>query len=260
MLKKFFMTSLFCILHSLQAFSTVVYIWEPDGKENKYGHVAIGTKSYHMSFWPSDGNKGGIIDVPAQLHYNVSYDALREGNIESKFREPIRYPLESISPSKLNTAYEEFLEYNDVTPDRVTIDVGKEMFEKKGEEPTYKLSRTKYNAVTSYLFPGTEFNRDYFKESLACTSFAMNLLEQDGGKISAAVMFAKLPILPIEKITTTNLKLLLNTNTKDRVYVNDFHKAIKCFSEYSDDSTGLVAKILIEEYEEKKDKDKCSIF
>lgn len=168
MFKKIFMFCLFC-LNILGVYATTVYIWEPDG-ENKYGHAAISTKTYHMSFWPEDGNKGKT--VPGQLHYHVAYDKHMEGK-----RNPIAYKFVDICPLKVDSAYEDLLHYNDVTPDKVTINAGESKMEKtEDNEPVWILPMTKYNAVTSYIQGELTTYGDFYKNSHCCTSMAMTLL------------------------------------------------------------------------------------
>jgi hypothetical protein len=94
-------------------YSTKALIWKPD-EEHAYGHAAILTDKYYMSFWPRDNISGFLhqaetyLDkVPGSLVLEPEFD------IENEGKEPLIYDLgKNISQERINSAYEELLRKN----------------------------------------------------------------------------------------------------------------------------------------------------
>lgn len=155
--------------------ATTVLLWEPESR-NPYGHATIQTGIYHMSLWP-DGdvkNDYGTVNtymngITGSLVYHHNLDYLLEGK-----REPKRYPLENISTSSINAAYEEMLNYNDITPDRVTLEEGGKKCEER-KRPEITLSNTRYT------FKGVNYEEEeFYKFPQSCTSFSLSILRRGG--------------------------------------------------------------------------------
>ncbi len=169
MFKIFFVLSLL-YLNILPAFSTTVMIWEPYG-DNTYGHAAIQTKTYHMSLWPDGdvkedyGRWSGITGVPGSLNFHHNYDRHLEGK-----RDPKIYNLESISYFNINEAYETVLEYNNITPDKVTLDEGEEILSNKNR-PEIRLPKSIWCLEGNYYT-----NDNFYKYPQSCTTFSLALL------------------------------------------------------------------------------------
>ncbi len=169
-----FLLSVFFLI-TMQFFSlvnaTTVLLWEPD-VDNTYGHATVQTKTYHISLWP-DGdvkNDFGVWNtltkgVPGSLNFHHQLDYILEGK-----RKPKQYFLEKIPALKVDQAYEEMLEYNDITPDRVTLNAGEEQVLKK-IKPEISLSKSLYS------FKGGGCIKDgFYKYPQSCTTFSASLL------------------------------------------------------------------------------------
>ncbi len=133
-----------------------------------------------MSLWPNGDVKedfgwlktlGG---VPGCLVLHHDYDRYLEGR-----RDPKQYEVDYVSPKKVNTVYEEILNYNDITPDRVTLDSVEETTKRwllNGKEPP-EISLSK----TPYSFEGEYFHtKDFYTNKQSCTTFCLGLLLNSG--------------------------------------------------------------------------------
>ncbi len=114
---------------------------------NPYGHAALQTAKYHISFW-SDGDVkdselgASLIRVPASLVFHPELDRFYEG-----IRLPTgRYEIVGATDEAINLVYEEFLHYNGIDPEDVTLQASEQLIE-KSEKPEVSLPETKYNAV-----------------------------------------------------------------------------------------------------------------
>ena len=104
-----------------------VYIWYPD-KDHPYGHAALQTDKYHISFWPDGDVKNDLgvaravgKGVPGSLHFfHHELDRYYEGD-----RLPTGiYQISYVTDKAINEIYEEFLEYNGIDPADVTLEAG----------------------------------------------------------------------------------------------------------------------------------------
>ena len=126
-----------------------VYIWYPD-KDHPYGHAALQTDKYYISFWPDGDVKNDLgvaravagKGVPASLVFHPELDRFYEG-----IRLPTgRYEIVGATDEAINLVYEEFLHYNGIDPEDVTLQASEQLIE-KSEKPEVSLPETKYNAV-----------------------------------------------------------------------------------------------------------------
>jgi hypothetical protein len=181
-------------------------VWEPNEPHNPYGHAAIQTNTYHMSLWP-DGdckeNFGYSETLLAGVKGSLIFHHQRDYELEGK-REPLQYNIEYCSMKEVNELYEEMLGYNDITPDKVTLDRGNELIT-QSEHPDISLKKSQYSYSGMYLkgrcfifqdnnFIGKLLNniyyngmrrpyepiRDFYKYKQSCTTFCMNLLLNTG--------------------------------------------------------------------------------
>jgi hypothetical protein len=100
-------------------------IWRPSG-DNKYGHAAVQTDKYHMSFWPDGAIKSDLSafqamtsGVVAAINFHHNLDKYLEDR-----RDPVQYRIVNVSDSALNRIYEKFLAYNNINPSEVTLAKG----------------------------------------------------------------------------------------------------------------------------------------
>lgn len=106
-------------------------IWKPNPPDNKYGHAALHTDKYHISFWPSQ-----CLDKTLRL------DALR-GKVEASivFAQEVDYNLENdrmpdfehqlvgITNEAVNEVYEKVLDCNRIAPSEVTLEKATEIMD-----------------------------------------------------------------------------------------------------------------------------------
>jgi hypothetical protein len=175
-------------------------IWEPKKPNNPFGHAAIQTNTYHMSLWPDGDCKEDfgyiqtfLYGVKGSLVFHHNFDYVLEGK-----REPLQYNIEYCSMKDVDVLYEEMLEFNDITPDKVTLDSGNEIIN-RGEKPEISLDKSKYSFKGKYLVEKTIGRLDPIKSLLpkwfpkwnepihhfyirqqSCTTFCMNLLLNSG--------------------------------------------------------------------------------
>ena len=131
-----------------------VYIWYPD-KDHPYGHTALQTDKYYISFWPdadvSELRKARAIagkGVPASLVFHQELDRHYEGN-----RLPTgRYKIVGATDEAINKIHEKFLHYNGINSANVTLEAAEKLFE-KGVEPEVSVSKTKYAVVPCKNLP-----------------------------------------------------------------------------------------------------------
>ena len=131
------------------------YIWSPD-KDNKFGHAALQTDKYHISFWP-DGDtselgktRAVLKGVPGSLHFHHELDRYCEGN-----RLPAgRYEILYATDEAINKIHEEFLEYNGIDPEEVTLEAGEKLVSNRPIiKPQVSVPKTKYALVTNHDGP-----------------------------------------------------------------------------------------------------------
>lgn len=172
-----------------------VLIWEPNDR-HKYGHAALQTNVYHMSFWP-DGDVKNCYDdsgvttrnrsldvlfgggVPGSLNFDESYDNYLEGEKDDKgkhlrSRRPEKIPLNNVPTRWIHQAYEELLGFNDITPDRVTREEGARI--SLGEEGVPSIGLTK----TFWSLNGDITPYHFFEHQQSCATFSLNLLRWGG--------------------------------------------------------------------------------
>ena len=110
----------------------VVMIW-PHDKDNKYGHAALQTDKYHISFWPEKNlrnnrgqkSKAGSANFGCKgsIVFYHQYDAVLEEG-----REPNLLPIDTVTNEKINEWYEKFLQYNEIDRHEVTLETGQQIW------------------------------------------------------------------------------------------------------------------------------------
>jgi hypothetical protein len=149
-----------------------VYIWCPD-KDHPYGHAALQTDKYYISFWPDGDVKdselgASLIRVPASLVFHPELDRFYEG-----IRLPTgRYEIVGATDEAINLVYEEFLHYNGINPANVTLEAAEKLFEKGDVEPEVSVSKTKYAVVPDKNLPVAS----YYQHGNNCVSICYALI------------------------------------------------------------------------------------
>ena len=165
-------------LMAIEANAANVLIWDA-GDNKSVGHVALQTRTYHISLWPETRKSMFEDEYPrlfqsfiggekGVIHFHHEYDYLCEDH-----KEPSQYLLESISSRRIDELYEEILEYNNVTPDTVTLEAGAEKFRRTGKAEI-TLSKTKWALRTE----GT--GRDFYKKAQSCVTCTANIVNIAG--------------------------------------------------------------------------------
>jgi hypothetical protein len=154
--------------------------------DNKAGHVTLTTNKYHISFWPARFFKDGqnsytdgvdfVRGVEGCLVLNRKIDCQYEGDSD-----PIEYSIDAtISNEDINSVYEEFLNYNGINPQDVTLAKGEELYQMGNDELSKKLfHRTKYS-FSAELVSGKESShsrRAFYHQQQSCVSFVFNLIQ-----------------------------------------------------------------------------------
>lgn len=172
-----------------------VLIWEPKDKFKKltlreFGHAALQTQTYHMSLWPDTPKKNGKFseineEVNGSLNFHHDYDCYLIEN------HPIVISLDFVSSSKINSAYEEVLEYNDITPDNVTLTNGEKIWSHKekcsAKEESCPTKQKHYPEVSlsgsKWCLSSDFYQEGFYKHPQSCTGFSLGLLNlaSEGG-------------------------------------------------------------------------------
>ncbi len=106
--------------------------------ENRAGHVAIATNKYYVSFWPAnclekDGKQTRTIlngfEFAIEVHkgclvFHQDLDKEYEGDCDPDYVHEI--DAAKVSNEDLNAVIEEFLRYNEINPEDVTLAKGDE--------------------------------------------------------------------------------------------------------------------------------------
>lgn len=123
-----------------------VYIWSPD-ENSRYGHAALQTDKYHISFWSEDtvadcGKRRTITEgIPGSLVFHQQLDMEYEED-----RLPKTYQIDSVTNEAINRIHEEFLLYNDIDPADVTMEAAEKLLEDK-KTPEVPVGKTPYTFV-----------------------------------------------------------------------------------------------------------------
>ncbi len=177
-----------------------VLIWEPN-EQNRYGHAALQTDRYHMSFWPQESvdnlderiNVTLGFGVQGSLHFHEAYDNYLEGEKDVmgnhlSSRHPKRVTLDVLA-ERLNQAYGQFLRYNEIGEEDVSREAGKNKVnrwletEEDEDLPIVNLKKTRYALRGNFI--RSRHNDDYvFEYAQSCATFCLNLLEASGKTIN----------------------------------------------------------------------------
>ncbi|XP_046454119.1 uncharacterized protein LOC124201910 [Daphnia pulex] len=186
-----------------------IVIWMPR-KENEAGHVGIATNEYYVSFWPAnclekdgkltsktifDGIEFAIEVHKGCLVFHQDLDKEYEGDVDNKPRDPdCEHEIDAakVSNEDLNAEIEEFLRYNEIDPEDVTLAKGEEKYQKykqlsallTPEEaeriedlPVKSLAKTKYSIVTELVSSKDDDSASFYNSHQSCVSFAFNLIQ-----------------------------------------------------------------------------------
>jgi hypothetical protein len=190
-------------------------IYPPHGEENPYGHVALKTDKYYISFWTAQvlqsdeneenqakrskrklinaldalgvlkGHQGGLV-----IHQDL--DQEYEGNCN-----PNEYEISAVvSNEDVNSVYEDFLRYNGIDPEEVTLSKSDEIFKKRREYeaslsaeeakkvleepqlPQKSLPKTQYSfSVELVSEKEDESLLPFYHKQQSCVSFLFNLIQ-----------------------------------------------------------------------------------
>jgi hypothetical protein len=176
-----------------------VFIWRPEN-EDDVGHVALKTDKYYVSIWPARYLNDGkplsrwmdivrfMNGVEGSLVLNINVDREREGDCD-----PVEYDIDvAVTNEDLNPIIEEFLLYNEINPEDVTLKRGEELFLKRQEyenlspeeaenviepqQPETSLLKTQYS-FSAELFSGKEVAEPFYHKQQSCVSLIFNLLQ-----------------------------------------------------------------------------------
>merc|ERR1712243_413169 len=136
-----------------------VYVWMP-AEGNTYGHVALETDRYYMSFWPrrdikasGECPKAAAIGVDADIVYHRDLDFYLEGRRKP---EVINLPVNKVKDSAINDVLERFLRDNNVDPADVTLEAAERKIDdflrtdSFDDRPEKQLSLTRYSYLSEY--------------------------------------------------------------------------------------------------------------
>ena len=134
-----------------------------------------------MSLWPDGDLKqdhayitSHLVGVSGSLVFHHDLDKFYEHE-----KIPSIYSIDWTDDSsslmkKIDENYENMLNYNDITPDRVTLSAAEELIDQK-KRPEISLNKTRYS------FRGHNFyTNEFYKYQQSCTTFAMALLLNSG--------------------------------------------------------------------------------
>lgn len=226
-------------------------IYPPHGEENPYGHVALKTDKYYISFWTAQvlqsdesdeideneeskakrikrklinalyalgvfkGHQGGLV-----IHQEL--DQEYEGNCN-----PIEYEINAVvSNEDVNSVYEEFLRYNEIDPEEVTLSKSDEIFKKRREYealsaeeakkvleepelPQKSLPKTQYSfSVELVREKEDESLLPFYHKQQSCVSFLFNLIQTAWLRHYPAqpipIVFKTVGVLIVPNITRNN--------------------------------------------------------
>nr|CAH0113664.1 unnamed protein product [Daphnia galeata] len=164
-----------------------VYIWYPD-KDHAYGHAALQTDKYHISFWP-DGdvkNELGVLrgvgnGVPGCLIFHHELDRFYEGN-----RLPTGiHKIVHATDEAINLVHEEFLKYNGINPAKVTLQAGKRLVRQR-KKPEVSVPLTKYALIPNQV-KNKPSGLPFYQIENNCVSICWNMIVE---------AYPNYPILP----------------------------------------------------------------
>jgi hypothetical protein len=180
-----------------------IVIWMPHD-EYQAGHVAIATNEYYVSFWPADClEKDGKqtrtiydgVEFAIEVHkgclvFHQDLDKEYEGDCDPDYVHEI--DAAKVSNEDLNAVIEEFLRYNEINPEDVTLAKGEEKYEEykqlaaslSQEEaermedlPVKSLAKTKYSIVTELMSSKDDNSASFYNSQQSCVSLAFNLIQ-----------------------------------------------------------------------------------
>nr|CAH0113619.1 unnamed protein product [Daphnia galeata] len=148
----------------------IVLIWLPYG-ENTFGHAALLTDEYYISFWPSKGKRIAEISKTSavgRLHFHVKEDFEAEGN-----RVPTLHEIVNVTNQQINDEYVQFLVYNGINPTEVSLAAAENLT----GQWRMDLARTSYSFVGNVIVEKVPVECLFYHKPQSCVSFCFNLIE-----------------------------------------------------------------------------------
>lgn len=196
-----------------------VYIWRPHGEDNPYGHVALATDKYYVSFWTAQvlfdsdeeiqqeeskakrlkrkltdllnavgvfkGHRGGLV-----FHQDLDKEYETD-------QDPVEYQIDAtLTNEDINSLYEDFLDYNGINPEDVTLARGEQLYKtrKEYEElpqeearkvkeepelPQKSMANTKYSFSVELVtcIKEDDDSVPFYHKQQSCVSFVFNLIQ-----------------------------------------------------------------------------------
>ncbi|XP_046461447.1 uncharacterized protein LOC124207856 [Daphnia pulex] len=179
--------------------------WRPT-LNNTLGHVALKTDRYYVGFRPTKGNLPG----GSQIKKRIPVSQIMEGNMKGCLAlhqsidrncergcDPIEYEIvieEASNNEDVNSVVEEFLRYNGINPEDVTIERVEELCKKRKEYkllppeeaqnveepeiPIKLLPKTEYSYNLIELMSGkTEDAESFYHRQQSCVSLVFNVIQ-----------------------------------------------------------------------------------
>jgi hypothetical protein len=181
--------------------------WRPT-LNNTLGHVALKTDRYYVSFRPTKG-----LPIGNQIKNGIPVSQITEGNMKGclvlhqsidrnceRGCDPIEYEIiitEASNNEDVNSVVEEFLRYNGINPEDVTIERVEELCKKRREykllppeearnvkepeKPVKLLPKTESNSYNSVeLMSGNmteDANEPFYHRQQSCVSLVFNVIQ-----------------------------------------------------------------------------------
>jgi hypothetical protein len=123
-----------------------VLIWLPEDA-NTFGHAALRTDKYHISFWPFRGKhfRFSEASITGRLHFHEDLDCISEGSPENPVKPTNQHEIVNVTNEAINCVYEKFLLYNEINSDEVTLEAAERYIAKT--ECLKILSGTHYSLI-----------------------------------------------------------------------------------------------------------------
>nr|CAH0113633.1 unnamed protein product [Daphnia galeata] len=174
---------------------------EEKDEEKEYGHVALKTDKYYVSIWSARNLNNGKFfrrwmdgfefmgGVEGSLVLNINVDRKNEDDCD-----PVEYEIDvSVTNKDLNPIIEEFLLYNKINAEDVTLERGEELFlerqeydklsteqqakkVKEPQQPITSLLKTEYS-ISAELLSGKDVAEPFYHNQQSCVSLVFNLLQ-----------------------------------------------------------------------------------
>jgi hypothetical protein len=162
-----------------------VFIWSPDSN-HRYGHAALQTNKYHISFWPDGDVKNelgvvstALVGVEGCLIFHPELDRFYEGN-----RLPTAtHHIVNATDEAINGIHEEFLRFNRIVPEDVTLEAAEVLLDEY-IQPERSVPITRYTFIAAVerqtFFDAIHRNGGarvpFYHRKQSCVSFCFNII------------------------------------------------------------------------------------